>query len=1163
MISTADRNKYRGGKHATKVIVNRVPRIVAATAQINQSSFTYPIAELAIDLRVVTHAVKPGYMVMVGTTPGAWDVTVGVVKSMTDSLLRIDAKSQGDPGYARSIITPLGDNQYITVLKFRPAWGLLSSIRNGVFYKNWDVPYTGQGQNPDPVVVMGDWRQVFCPAGGSVTVALDSSVSWAWGARTIASTVWNLDGGTANTGELTDNALTADFEPGFYELECSKVDNLGNSRTGYRYLWVNVDDPDDDNAPFNYRNPCQITDDRREVKGREIALQFGKNLTDIDDLFPGQAFFITEYPTFAGELLEGDSFVKNFVGYQTEGNKVTSYKKRLTTITLKCPLAMADVIPAATQEMNEVPNPSNWTEVAKVLSNPVGAVWYVSAHHAPYLIDGHDLNYDSAALFDLRRQTFQFKSTTIGGQIKTIADMTLTKIGNKSAGQLRIVRNPIYMDLDERNALPVFWTYAPDDIAEMLQRSFYTRMQVSQVYGYAFGYDGSSNATPFQSLAPGYVRAQADGQDNITPFTVTLTATTGQTKVNAVTGHMFAENSNVPNYTFNPDRNLDFVEPIDIDGWYMLNVPGSYDVEGFGWVSERSIPVRVTCSWEYNKGAVKKTLQVEMQPESYGVPGVTIPVDRGGADNWWLNQWNPGVFDPYQPIMPDLGEDFPVMLAINSAGQFARTLSFSDPSVSWQRIKVPAGKAVSFSLDYNSGFFDNPTQEISFILMTAETDKIHVYRMLDGRFDGFSEYVNSPITATITDPKAAKIKISQTEDGFVFLAWKEADGVYFSRATGSSLSAKVKIGSTPSAVDTSPLGMDLFGTVQAVIAPTGGITLDGKDAYGLFVASGTAASFSQYTGNPDPDESALPGFVILESGHAYVSCIKAEPPAPPAEMGIVTFDPGGEIASISGAGITGDGNPDNCAYGSFNADGAGGRVGVTVVCNFPAAQYNVTDVEFDIKRLTLGGSIVGDITETVKVSCIAGGRIIASGHATFRENYFNSWARWGISSAEMPLSEPPDTIRVSYGYSFPDSNPFTIVYAFIDNVHITGTPIDFEGTRKLYSVNISSEDWDDITPSGKQLPSNPYALYPSAGTSAIGTAETGKVYFMNQIGGDSWATNRTPYAGLLRSGEFVLAWGYNAIGISPDTGATFYPRIGDWASKIGSPGEFICVGGVL
>ena len=81
----------------------------------------------------------------------------------------------------------------------------------------------------------------------------------------------------------------------------------------------------------------------------------------------------------------------------------------------------------------------------------------------------------------------------------------------------------------------------------------------------------------------------------------------------------------------------------------------------------------------------------------------------------------------------------------------------------------------------------------------------------------------------------------------------------------------------------------------------------------------------------------------------------------------------------------------------------------------------------------------------------------------------------------------------------------------------------------------------------------------------VGTSENGKTYLLDSTGGGvTWEIlNRTPYAGLSRSSDFVLGWGLNALGISSDGGVSYFNRLGNWAGAIGSIGEFLVVGGVF
>lgn len=1175
-ISTNDRNKYRGGRHSTGFILNRVPKVPVATMRVNQTAFSYPLANLTVDNVTMLGTVRVGHMVLIGTTPGGWDITTGIVNAPYSggSILSIDAKSQGDPGWRRNIIAPIANDHYITIIKYRPPYGLQSSIRNGVFYKRWNYPYNGEGANPSPVVVMGDWLQAWAEPGGVATVPLNASGSWAWGARTIISRQWNLDGGTENTGDLDDASLTADFEPGFYELEHTIIDSVGRSRQGYRYLWVNVDDPADDNAPFSYKYPVSITDDRQELNGRELGINFIGNLKPVDELFPAQGFLLTESPEFNGMTLEGNSYVGAFVGYATEGSKATSYKKRANDLIITSPLRFADTIPAATQEINEVPGtPADWSQVTKLLSNPVGAYWYVTAHHAPYLIDGHDFEYKPEIL-KLRRKTFQFRSTNIGGQIRAIADLMKGFIGERSAGRIRMIRSPMHMSNTDRNALENYWEWLPGDIIGEFQRVFMARMDTSQTYGYAFSFDGSESV-PYASLAPGFVRAQGDGQNSITPFTVTPAE--GQNRVNDITGHEFAQSIALPPFTIIADRLIDICEPCDVDRWHTFNVPASYDSEGYGWIDERAICTRVNRTWANNRG-LTKTVQITMQSESYGVPGITIPVDRGGANNWWINNWNPGLFDLYSPVMPDLSDEFgddvlPVTLAVNSNGRLARSFTFIEDNVEWKPLAVPAGRVLGFSIKYNSPYFTDPAGALAFYILTDDNGSLRAYTLVNARaaVPVYEEFTNSPLDGGTGFKGKAKIKSSKTVDDLVLIAWRNQTGIMFSRSTAAtpSLSAPENVGVEIVDVDhdLEPVGMDLIDNFQAVIAPNGADDLTGAKAYTLWITTGSDP-FEEVDGCPLADGVAYPGFVATpESGRAIVSYIEAEPPSPPGALGIVTFDPGGESDyTVQGAGITAAGNPGNCAWSGTNVNGSSGSVGVGVFCEFLQSLYDVTDITYETKP-----DYIGSVTNPVyswSVLAFADGRQVGAGTPEIREVLTGGWVRYGIRVDQLGLTERPDIIKVNFGWSVGGSSPTTIIYSYIDNIEITATPLTFDSTRRLYSVETVTESWANITPTGGQLPIKSFAVGYANDTvrlSAAGTAESGKVYLLNSLSqGAIWSQfGRTPYAGLARAGDVVIGWGYNTIAISPDEGRTFYPRLGDWTASIGAVGEIMQVGGVL
>ncbi len=669
--------------HTVRAILDAVPLVPVATAQVNQTTYLYPLAQLTVDNVSADWLTKvvPGMGFAIGTSPGGTDVTWGVVRQVpTATIFKLDGKSFGDPGYARNIITPIADNYYVTVYKHRPPWGLLSSIRNGIFYKNFDVTFSGQTLSPDPIVRLGKHRRDFVNSiTGLATFAFTADV-YAWN-KTTSSYLWNVDGGTITVGSVSTQSITVTFPPGFYVVTCTVTDSKGKTRTAYRYVWADSNDKSSANAPFSYRHIIKLGSDRQDANGRSLSFDIYGDL-DTNEIYPGQAFLLSVDHKFAGvSLSDQTNLVTSFMGYVPSKTLKLNRKTKVTSIPIESPITAAKGVPSAVQLLTEVLAPKNWTECGTVLSNPVGAAYYCTNYHAPFLLNAHDLQFDPY-LLGLRFKGHEFTSRDIQSQLGGVAERFRGNIGCRSDGTIRMVRNPMYLTNAERNALPVQWQWNPTDFTNDYERDVIWRLEVGSVYGYAFSHNGAPESVPYASLAPGRTQAQGVGQEQMTPFIVK--SADGQTEVNRITGHHFPfVNASTKALGFDANRNLDVAEPCDLDRWHRTELFARYDPEGVGF-SDRAIATGVNRKWS-DGGSLRMTPTIEFQVESFGQPGITMPVDRGGANNWPQSNQNPTQVDPYEPAMPELGLDLPVVLAGNSNGALGRSQSIDEATVQWER----------------------------------------------------------------------------------------------------------------------------------------------------------------------------------------------------------------------------------------------------------------------------------------------------------------------------------------------------------------------------------------------------------------------------------------------------------------------------------------------
>jgi len=173
-------------------------------------------------------SVLAGMTMFVGTAEGLHDVGIcRVRKAPTASILYIGITSEIE----------FADNQYITVVDDFNIWSRHWQVINETtVLMDYDIPYSDQNTNMNPVVVMGsDW--VLSYEGSNLTIQPSASESWVIGS-TIASYSWTA-GGASSTADMNTATPTIQYNaPGQYRISCQVTAANGKVSTGYRYVYV-------------------------------------------------------------------------------------------------------------------------------------------------------------------------------------------------------------------------------------------------------------------------------------------------------------------------------------------------------------------------------------------------------------------------------------------------------------------------------------------------------------------------------------------------------------------------------------------------------------------------------------------------------------------------------------------------------------------------------------------------------------------------------------------------------------------------------------------------------------------------------------------------------------------------------------------------------------
>ena len=680
-------NKFRTqGTQYTKPVINYWPAETVATAVLTVTPDVYPIGAVTVSWISGMANVKPGQLYIIRS--GNNIVTYGVVRlAPASNQFYLDGKSRGDSGKAVNQAFALAASQVLTVYTLQPIWSLISRISGGVFYKKFDVPYDNSGSNPSPVVNIGPWRQVWADTvTGRGSVSFSNSNSFAWLNKTLSSYSWTVPGtATYTSGTNTTANITLSLPQGFHLIRCRVTDSGGAYQDAVRPVWVNGSDF----PPLSERYGFEIGGDSQNKQSRNVSYTFYGDL-DEDDFLPGTAFHMTEDAYYAGQRLSSGVLTENFVGYipeETRKNAIYNGEKSVA-FDAKSPWSWFESIPMVSQAIVESNNPVAWTDIAQTLGTTDFIGWYILKHHTTYLdlFDYMPLRETSitSTVDSPRKLNWGINGNTMAEYLNHIASTFGGNVGCASDGSLYMRRDPNleythYRDaLDERMTLTVDETTGVMDIVEDISYPFNFFNSVGQLRVFALMYDGTQT-TAFGAIAPGYTQMQAPGGQEEDSFIVKAPYTTidssnpawrpgGQDAVNRIAGHLLAkENAAIKEISLQLNRNLDVFDPPKMV-WFRLSIPATWNPRGSA-LNTRVIPSTVERTWEQTDGGGwVKNITVTVAPETFGQPGETYDLDKGGGD----------VYEPEIPPIdePPLDEETmpsPFVVAINENGRVAIT----------------------------------------------------------------------------------------------------------------------------------------------------------------------------------------------------------------------------------------------------------------------------------------------------------------------------------------------------------------------------------------------------------------------------------------------------------------------------------------------------------
>lgn len=592
-------------------------------------------------------------------------------------------------------------------------------------------------------------------------------------------------------------------------------------------------------------------------------------------------------------------------------------------------------------------------------------------------------------------------------------------------------------------------------------------------------------------------------------------------------------------------------------------------------------------AWPGSNG-LPKEIRVEVEPEVFGYPGITVPINTGGANNWQYNNHSPIYFEDYRPQVPDLGTNVTILLAINALLYAGKSDNFGDQLTSWSGVGT---QVVDITLDWHSAYFSLATDPLIVLILTWEE-----FPTSNGRLTLYSlEYTPQATSFVLTDGPTlvsqwvnisiddtflyqARIIVSRQEIDYWVMYYRDANRVALDRSTdgGATWGGAGTIGddSHDAGSQTYAAGVDVYDERLVVIAKDGTTNADGDYIYFVYTAGSKVGAISKLT-NPT-DWEVIPGAIALTSATAALMGLKKlGSPVPDNALALLDFDGGYPDYSVSG-GQTGSGvaghasfvSQANMAYGQTNEAGAGGFVTCSVTVDLTAL-YSFSSVTF-WTNFSLGTTVT-DRRSVYAVYLLDSNNAVLASYQVPTEGVFATGeftvTAGQLSAAGLQISK----VRVSHylEYTYQSGGPNNN-YVFIDDIDITATLIEYATERNIHTLNPGTGTYTERE-SYQLTPLDTFGIAVSTASasdvSMIAADENNDNAWLLQSGngGGAWTRVRrlNGYTGLKRSGSTMILHGYNKLELSADAGRTSYSMAGNWSSKLGALALVRAVTGVL
>lgn len=636
---------------------------VVYSARVNQSEFTYPLAEVTFDGGSGTLAdVQIGMMITFGSSAGSYDRGWQIIQAVpTSTVLKIGWSSQGDLEGE----VDLDDNTFITVYDFYPAMHKLLRIEpDGEIFKFYNLDFATYGAVTPPVSNSGIYYAGFVDADDEITVDFpgDHSFTTDPTADGELTHLWDFADGTPSSS-TSANPTGVVFPTGKRNVRHTVTDSNGKSHTSIVHVAA-LEQPGGTFVPIL---DFDVTQDQITQQGHQMSFFVKEDIPVADYpigtlvIYFEKEFFGDAYTgSLPGITQAGREHVK-FVGFlETASEGVRGSREgAIRDCTIQCVdfMGRAKAITSREQELEHVETPSTWTHM--YLPN-LDRYFHYLLHWHSTLLELTDFSWSGVGTYYPFTRLNSDKSN-LYEQINAKAKAIQHLFTSDSRGRLFIRPDKFHLDVAGDSAATVVTRSGSSTGLMALTEDHYTKFEqgdkrpsVGVLNGSAIRAD-TYTTEPLFCYSPG--RAPGVGANE---SEAGRRLVYNQAELNAQTGHMY-KRANAPENLWG----MDLVQ--GGDGGFE---PGLLDLivatRNTPWIPQRGRAINAARYLvtalnirHSNNDQQTKSQSLTLEKETIGLPAVTVTYPAVGETP------NPVPSQPVNPPYPYGGNDEVPYFVIN------------------------------------------------------------------------------------------------------------------------------------------------------------------------------------------------------------------------------------------------------------------------------------------------------------------------------------------------------------------------------------------------------------------------------------------------------------------------------------------------------------------